>query len=279
MNEEIKKKINTLRFNIIKNILDVAYNAGSKSAHIGGALSLVDIFSVLYSNFAKYKINSPQWEHRDRLILSKGHSCLVYYSLLFELGYINKDQLYSFEQDDTFLPGHPVKNVDFGIDFSTGSLGMGLSLGVGLCIAFKKRGLDNKTFVFLGDGECNEGSIWEALLSAKKYKLDNLYVVIDKNNFQQTGPNSEIMDLGDLKNKLISFGWDCKEIDGHNILEINDAFQKFKRNNIPKVIIANTIKGKSISFTENNNLWHHNILTKKFYDSAIQELKDGYKKN
>ncbi len=255
-------------------ILTMALNAGASSAHIGGALSIVDIVSVLFG----YKMNlSPEnnkkYNERDRFILSKGHACLAYYAALNEIGRISDKELQRFEKDNSNLAGHPVKNKNLGIDFSNGSLGMGLSLGIGVAIASIKKKKPCEIYVVLGDGECNEGSVWEAALSAPKFQLDNLNVIIDRNNFQQTGPNKEILDLGNLVNKWLSFGWDAHEIDGHNIKEIMKYFNNKKLNKKPKILVANTIKGKGFTFSENNNNWHHSIITKKIYETALEEMK------
>jgi len=254
-----------------KKILKMALLAGSASAHLGGALSIADVISVLF----KYQIkNINKINNRDRFILSKGHTCLAYYSALNLLGLISDDELDTFEKDNSNLAGHPVKNRDLRIDFSNGSLGMGLSIGVGLAIASIKKKDDFNVYVLLGDGECNEGSVWEAAMSAPKFKLKNLNVIIDKNNFQQTGSNIEIMDLGNLGKKWESFGWEVSEINGHDIPGIKNYFDKTVLTNKPKLLVANTIKGKGFSFTENNNDWHHAIITEKLFNEAMKEIGD-----
>ena len=197
-----KKKLSDIRkfsLNLRKNILEMSLAAGASSSHFGGALSIVEIVAVLFCNEMKTKNGDPYWEKRDRFILSKGHACLAYYAALCEKGFIKKDELKTFEKDNSNLLGHPVLNQKLGIDFSSGSLGMGLSHGIGLAIASKKRGTNFKTYVIVGDGECNEGSVWEAAMAAPNLNLDNLYVIIDKNNFQQTGSNKEIMNIENLK--------------------------------------------------------------------------------
>ena len=270
--DEIKKFSKDLR----KKILHTAFLAGSASAHIGGALSIADLISVLF----KYQIkNFKNKKNRDRFILSKGHACLAYYCALNLIGSISDNELETFEKDNSNLAGHPVKNREIGIDFSNGSLGMGLSIGIGLSIASIKKSEDYNVYVVLGDGECNEGSVWEAAMSAPKFKLKNLYAIIDKNNFQQTGSNKEIMDLGNLSEKWKSFGWEVSEIDGHDIFKIKNCFDNSSSFDKPKLILANTIKGKGFSLTENNNEWHHAILTEKKYNEAIREIeaKDGNK--
>ena len=267
---KIKEFSNKLRIKI----LTMALNAGASSAHIGGALSIVDIISVLFN----YKMNlsftnNKRHNERDRFILSKGHACLAYYAAMNEIGKISDEELKTFEKDNSNLAGHPVKNKDLGIDFSNGSLGMGLSLGIGVAIASIKKKNPCEIYVVLGDGECNEGSIWEAALAAPKFQLENLNVIIDKNNFQQTGSNEEILDLGNLTDKWLSFGWDTHQIDGHNFEEIIDYFNNKKLNKKPKMLIANTIKGKGFTFSENNNSWHHSIITKKIYENALEEIR------
>jgi len=265
--------IKKFTLNVRKNILEMASCAGADSAHFGGALSIAEIISTLFAYQMKIDSKNPIWDERDRFILSKGHACLAYYAALCEIGYISKDELRTFEKNDSNLLGHPVINRKLGIDFSNGSLGMGLSLGIGVAISSKKKEKNFNVYLILGDGECNEGSVWEAAMAAPNFKLDNLYAIIDKNNFQQTGSNKEIMNVESLKDKWSSFGWHTAELDGHNIEEICSFFDQSKTIDKPKAIIANTIKGKGFSFSENNNNWHHSILTKSFYDKAIEELK------
>ena len=266
-------RIKNFSLEVKKNILDMAFSAGASSSHFGGALSIVEIISILFSYKMNLKKEDPNWEDRDRFILSKGHACLAYYAALCEIGYISKDELKTFEKDDSNLLGHPVINKKLGIDFSNGSLGMGLSLGIGVAISLKKKEKKNNVYVILGDGECNEGSVWEASMAASNFNLNNLYAIIDKNNFQQTGSNKDIMDTADLFKKWSSFGWDTVELNGHNLEELYNYFSEEKTSKKPKAIIANTIKGRGFSFSENNNEWHHAVLTKSLYDKAIEELK------
>jgi len=274
INEEDQiKNIKNFAFRVRKNILEMAVSAGAGSAHFGGALSITEVVSTLFAYQMKIDKKNPKWEERDRFILSKGHACLAYYAALCEVGYISNNKLKTFEKNDTDLLGHPVINRNLGIDFSNGSLGMGLSLGIGVAISSKKKKKNFNVYVIVGDGECNEGSIWEGAMAAPNFKLDNLYVIIDKNNFQQTGSNKEIMNVGNLKDKWSSFGWYTVELDGHNIQELYNFFKESKKIDKPKAIIANTIKGKGFSFSENNNDWHHSILSKSFYEKAIKELK------
>ena len=273
LNEGELEEIKNFSKRIRKHILDMALHAGASSSHFGGALSIVEIISTLFSNQMNLNEKNRYSETRDRFILSKGHACLAYYAALCEIGFIKKDELKTFEKNDSNLLGHPVANKELGIEFSNGSLGMGLSLGIGLCISSKKKKSNFKVYVILGDGECNEGSVWEAMMAASHFKLDNLYTFIDRNNFQQTGSNNEIMSLENLKSKLISFGWNTIEIDGHNINEISNALNLNDKNR-PTAIIANTVKGKGFSFSENNNSWHHAVLTKSTYEKALTELEN-----
>ena len=265
------QKIKKFSVELRKNILEMAYSAGAGSSHFGGALSIVEIVSTLFSY--KMRINKdPNWDDRDRFILSKGHACLAYYAALCEVGYISKEELKTFEKDDSNLLGHPVINKKLGIDFSNGSLGMGLSLGIGVSISLKKKNKNNSVFVVLGDGECNEGSVWEAAMAASNFKLNNLYAIIDKNNFQQTGSSQDIMNTDSLKDKWSSFGWNTVSLNGHDIEELYEYFNTSQDLKKPRAIIANTIKGKGFSFSENNNDWHHAVLTKSLYEKGLKEL-------
>ena len=270
--EDYKSNINKFSIQLRKNILEMAFAAGASSAHLGGALSIVEIVSVLFSKIMKIN-NDPGWSERDRFILSKGHACLAYYAALCEKGFIKRDELKTFEKDDSNLLGHPVINKKLGIDFSNGSLGMGLSLGIGVSLSIKKQNKDNKVYVILGDGECNEGSVWEAAMAAVHFKLDNLVVIVDNNNFQQTGSREQIMDTKNLKEKWESFGWNVYQLNGHDVDELHKALSTKRIFEKPTAIIAKTIKGKGFSFSENNNDWHHSVLTKKLYDTALKELK------
>ena len=269
----MSKEVEIFAKKIRRSILKTAHEAGSSSAHIGGALSSVEIVSTLFAKVMNYNNKNYNNPERDRFILSKGHACLVYYCALAELGIIPYEQLKTFEKSESDLLGHPVKNKKIGIEFSNGSLGMGLSLSVGVSIACRKKNLKNKIYVLVGDGECNEGSVWEAAMSAAHFKLDNLIVIIDRNNFQQTGKSDDIMIYNDLKKMWDSFGFFTKEVDGHSINQLLDALKKNNTSGKPTAIIANTIKGKGISFTENDNNWHHAVLTKKMYEKAKQELE------
>ena len=253
-----------------KNILDMSLVAGAASSHFGGALSIIDVIAVLFKNVIHYDKENFKESSRDRFVLSKGHACMALYSVLYELGIINNKELLSFEKSDSILLGHPVKNIEKGIELSTGSLGMGLSISMGMALGMKKKKYPSKVYSIIGDGECNEGAIWEVAISAPKFNLDNFCVILDRNNFQQTGSSKEILDMNPLKDKWRSFNWDVYEIDGHDHFEIYKSLSVISKK--PKMIIANTIKGKGFSFSENNNDWHHKILTQEQFEIAINEL-------
>ncbi len=261
-----------------KHSLDMALVAGSNGAHLGPGYSMAEIMATLYFAVMKHDPKNPTWPDRDRLVLSKGHGVLGYYTALAEAGYFPVDYLKTFETKDSFLAGHPSINLKHGIETSTGSLGHGLSLGVGMALAAKMDKKEHTIYVYHGDGECDEGSVWEAIMSAVQFKLDNLVVIVDRNNLQSDGLSREIMYLGDLAEKWKTFGWHVREIDGHNVSQILDALHIRNRPfGVPYVIIAHTIKGKGVSFFESNNLWHHNKLTHEQYVSALREL--GYDEN
>lgn len=280
MAEEQLVRTREYAHNMRKHALQMAFAAGNHASHFGAGMSMIDILAVLYSECLYLpSINEELWESRDRFILSKGHGVIGFYAALVEEGLIPQQDIQDFEHNDTYLLGHPVKNPQYGIEFTNGSLGMGLSIGVGVAIAAKRKKENFITYVLLGDGECCEGSVWEAAISASHFKLDNLIAIIDKNQYQLGGLTKEIMDTKSLAEKFTSFGWQAEEIDGHNHLEILSAFKKGQDTNQPRVIIANTVKGKGFSFSENNNGWHHAVLTEKQYEEALQELEGAYHGN
>lgn len=266
------RKIQTFAKSMRRKILDVSYSC-NKSVHIGGALSMTDVLATLYSDVLRLDPKNPHMEQRDRFILSKGHGALGYYAALFESGFVNEALYATFQSNQSDLTTHPVMNMDLGIESSNGSLGQGLSMGVGLAIAAKARGFDHKVYVILGDGECNEGAVWEAAMSAANFKLDNLIAVVDKNHFQNDGASSAVMEPGDFTKKWSAFGWNAISVDGHDIGQIHSALTAQNVDGQPKVLIATTVKGKGCSFMENKAEWHHNRLTKAQYDVAILELE------
>lgn len=233
---------------------------------------MVEIMATLYARVLRYERTNPRWPERDRFILSKGHGVLGYFSALLAAGIIDEAVYNTFQTNGSDLIAHPVMNLDLGIESSNGSLGQGLSMAVGIALAARKKRQSFGTYVLLGDGECNEGSVWEAVMSAAQLKLDNLVIVIDYNKLQSDGDARQIVDLADLAGKFRSFGWDAREVDGHDIAQLVEAFEGSRASGKPRVIVAHTVKGKGISFMENNNEWHHNRLTKANYDLALSEL-------
>jgi len=253
-------------------ILKMAVAAGDSGLHFGGTLSLIEIIASLYFYNMNFSKDTYRTDLRDRLILSKGHGIPAVYAGLRQLDIISEEDLYTFKNDVTDLYGHPSMNEKLGIEFSSGSLGQGLSLAVGSAIALKKRNSFSRIYVILGDGECNEGSVWEAALSATHYKLNNIMAIIDRNHLQYDGDTEKVMSMGFLEDKFRSFGWETYVIDGHNLKSCCEAFNK--RSDKPIAIIADTIKGKKISFMENNPKWHHNRLTEQQYQKALEELNN-----
>ena len=237
-------------------------------------MSMAEILAVLYGRVMRYDPYFPEDEGRDRFILSKGHCCIGLYAALNILGVISDEELRAnYQTDGGFLPAHTIKNPGKGIECSSGSLGMGLSFGIGKALAAKLDGREYRTFVVAGDGECNEGEIWEAVAAAKQYRLDNLILIIDRNRFQLDGATGEIMDI-DLVSALIGFGWNVSEADGHDIEALVTALTDAAKSgdNIPRAIVANTVKGKGVSFMENNNAWHHAGISREQYSAAGEEL-------
>ncbi len=266
------EKLEKIKKSIIKNILKIAVEGGSSAAHLGGALSSVNIIVTLFFSIMNYSKENYTKEGRDRFILSKGHACLVLYSALLEKKIIGWEQVKNFEKDNSDFPGHPVKNQDLGIEFSTGSLGMGIGLSIGVAIALRKKKLNNHIFVLLGDGECNEGSVWEGLLTVKHYNLENITIIVDKNSFQQTGSTNEIISNDNLIDKFKSFGIEAEEVDGHSFKQIHNTLSKLMNIKKPSAIIANTTKGHGIKLFENDNKWHHSIITEELYLECLKEL-------
>lgn len=253
--------------------LDMALVAGSSGAHLGPGNSMCDIMATLYFGIMKHDPKNPFDEDRDRFILSKGHGVLGYYTALAEAGYFPVEMLKTFETNDSPLAGHPSIHHELGIDYSTGSLGHGLSLGVGCALDAKKTHKDFLTYVYMGDGETNEGSIWEAAMTAAHHELDNLIGIVDRNLLQSDGRGRDIVDMGDMAAKWRAFGWHVVELNGHSVEELLNAFETRQRpHNKPYLIVAHTIKGKGISFFENDNKWHHARLTPEQYTRAMQEL-------
>lgn len=246
----------------------------SHGSHIGSILSVTDVVAVLYADIMKYDSKNPEWEGRDKLILSKGHAGAAIYAALAEVGFFDISELNTHYSDGSRLSGHVShKNVP-GVELSTGSLGHGLGVGAGMAITFKKDKKKNKVFVIMGDGECDEGSVWEAVLFANHYRLNNLVAIIDHNKLQSLDLCENTIELLSLSEKFKSFGWNVIEIDGHNHVQLKKAFLEISGNK-PTCVIANTIKGKGVSFMENEVLWHYRDPQGEFYDRAVKELEDS----
>lgn len=271
--------IREFAFHMRKHALAMAFSAGSHASHFGAGFSLIDILAVLYAHVLRLDKGNPTWPERDRVILSKGHGVLAYYAALAEYGYIPKEDLPSFEQDGSYLFGHPVRSPKHGIEFTNGSLGMGLSLGIGTALALKKRGSGSRVFVIMGDGEMDEGSVWEAFMAGSQFHLDNLIAVIDRNRMQLGGDTEGIISQDLLAERIPSFGWDCYEAQGHDLEDLTHTVQLALKCGRPSAIIAHTVKGRGFSFSEGNNAWHHAVLTQKQYESALEELEASYHGN
>lgn len=253
---------------IRKRILELAFKAGSNGSHLGGSLSAVEILNTLYHSGFNF---NPDDEARDRLILSKGHAALALYCVLESVEIITKEDAETFEQNGTTLFAHAKKNISKGIEFSGGSLSLGISYAVGVALACKSKGFNNRIFVLLGDGECDEGLVWEAVMSAVNYHLDNLTFIVDCNGLQSDGYTKDVMDHSPLEKKFEGFGCKVISVDGHSEKELADAY-KVKSNDCPLVIVAHTVKGKGVSFMENLQQWHHGTLSQAQYDQAMEEV-------
>ena len=231
--------------------------AAGRRGHLAPAFSLVEILRVLYDDILRLDPDQPDWHRRDRFILSKGHGCIAQYVLLAEKGFISQQDLQAFCTLHGILGGHPEHTVN-GIEASTGSLGHGLSIGIGFALAARLEGSDARVFVVLGDGECNEGTVWEAAMSAAKHKLDSLTVLIDYNKQQSYGAVSEVMNPEPFADKWRAFGFHVDEVDGHDVVALRDVLGGVPVvRGKPNAIICHTVKGKGVSFTENNSAWHH----------------------
>lgn len=247
----------------------------SGGSHIGSVLSVADIIAVLYADVMHYRPGEPKWDGRDRLILSKGHAGAAIYAALAEVGFFDVDELRTHYKNGSRLSGH-VSHYLPGVDYSTGSLGHGLSAAAGMALTAKKSGKTHKVYVVLGDGECDEGSVWEAALFANHFRLDNLVAVIDYNHMQSLDTCENTLELEGFADKWAAFGWNVKEIDGNDHEQLRSAFRSIDESvKKPTVIIAHTIKGKGISFMENDILWHYRFPHDGWeYDMAVKELHE-----
>lgn len=257
---------------IRRDIIEMTFATGNTGAHLGGSLSMPEMLAALYVGCLRYDKNDDSWEERDRVILSKGHAALALYPAMVQAGILNRSRLDDFKKNGSQLSGHPSLNGLPGIEFASGSLGQGLSLGVGVCLALKRKNNDkSRVFVYLGDGECDEGSVWEAAASASHFGLNRLVAIIDTNKIQYDGDTNDILSMSPMAEKWKSFGWDAIELDGHDVEALIDAYNTKSKRSL--VIIANTVKGKGISFMENNWRFHNSRLSKKQYEQAVEELE------
>jgi len=267
-NIKLRKKARWVR----KSVLNTVATAGE--GHIGGTFSCVELLVALYyGNILKFDPKNPKWENRDRFVIGKGHACLALYHIWADLGFFDKDRIKEYGKNGGNLSGQ--LNLDTpGVEYNTGSLGHAIGIGAGMALAAKMDNLDYKTFALIGDGECAEGSIWESIAFASENKLNNLIGIIDRNRLMVTDVIKEDESLGRLDEKIKSYGWKCITIDGHSFDEILGAFKNLDDLDRPLMIIANTVKGKGISFMENGIKWHHSIPSKEEYKLARKELDE-----
>ncbi|MBT3419264.1 MAG: transketolase [Candidatus Magasanikbacteria bacterium] len=261
------KLANTIRKDVLR-----MTNLGS-SGHIGSVFSIADILAVLYGEVLSYDVKNPTWEDRDRFILSKGHAGAGIYAALARSGFFDVAKLDTHYKDGSDLSGHVSHKGIPGVEFSTGALGHGLSVGVGMALDAKRKKKDHKVFVIVGDGECDEGSIWEAALFSPHHNLNNLVVIVDYNKIQSLNTVENVLSLEPFSDKWKSFGWDTRVVDGHDHESLRVALTT--PSSSPIAIIANTVKGKGVSFMENTILWHYRTAKGEEYDAAIKELEES----
>jgi transketolase len=255
-------------------LIDVLYKV--QTGHPGGSLSTTEILTTLYFEKMKIDPKNPTWEDRDRFILAKGHAAPMLYIALAERGFFPDADLETLRQLGSHLQGHPCAKTTPGVELSTGPLGLGLSAGLGMALGARLAKKSFTTYVLMGDGEIQEGIVWEAAMAASKFKLDNVVAILDRNGVQLDGTVEEIMPLGDVKAKWESFGWNTLNIDGHKVGEISDAVDTAKTlKGKPTIIIARTVKGKGVSFMEGKNTWHGKPINPEEYAAAKAELKGG----
>lgn len=267
--EELKVKAREMR----RLCMEMSYIAGAEGAHVGPALSIMDIMTVLYFDVMKYRVDEPEWEDRDRFLLSKGHGVLGLYVPLILTGMISREEGKTFNQIGTKLAGHPSGKNLHGVEHPSGSLGHGLSVACGMALAAKTKGNSYDVYTVIGDGEMEEGSIWEAAMFAAKFKLGNLTAIIDVNGFQYGGTTRELMNLEPVKDKWEAFGWQVTEVDGNDVAQLKQAMSKDRlRIDKPTCIVANTIKGAGFTKSSNNNDWHHAKVSKEDLELALQEM-------
>ena len=271
MNDQEKKQLLVTAWKVRKGIVESTHAA--KSGHPGGSLSAADVFTYLYFRELNIDPKNPKWEDRDRFVLSKGHTAPGLYAALAHRGFFPVEDLKTLRRIDSYLQGHPNMNSVPGVDMSTGSLGQGVSCAAGMALAARKKGMGCNVYTLLGDGEIEEGEVWEALMFASHYKLDNLCVIIDNNGLQIDGPIDEVMSSYPIVDKLVAFGFNVVAIDGHNFEQIEAAFENARATKgKPTAIVMKTIKGKDVSFMENNAGWHGKAPNDAERERALSEL-------
>lgn len=253
-----------------RDILNMLYNA--QCGHPGGSLSCVELMMALYYNVANVDAKNPHAPDRDRIVLSKGHACPTQYAILADLGFFPREDLWNLRQIDSHLQGHPDMLKTPGIDTNTGSLGQGVAVAGGMALAAKHLGKNYHVYAITGDGETQEGLVWEAAMSASQYKLDNLTVILDYNGLQIDGRVDQVMSLGDITDRYRSFGFDCFEVDGHDIDAVTAALKAKPAAGKPKFVCCHTVKGKGVSFMENQAGWHGKAIDTASYKTAMHEL-------
>lgn len=270
MDTASKRALDIFALKIRMGIIEGTYNA--KAGHPGGSLSAADVFAYLYEKEMRYDAKNPKWEDRDRFVLSKGHCAPGLYAALANKGFFPVEDLKTLRHIDSYLQGHPNMNTVPGVDMSTGSLGQGVSVAVGMAKAAKYMNKDVNVYTLLGDGEIEEGQVWEAMMFANQYKLDNLCVIIDSNGLQIDGACSEVMSAEPIDEKVKAFGFDCIVIDGNDFDELEKAFNAFHKSEKPFAIIMKTVKGKGVSYMENQVGWHGKAPNEEEYNIAMAEL-------
>lgn len=253
--------------------LDMALAAGKGGAHLGGGLSCIEIFAVLYGGVLRFDARNPCWQDRDRFFVGKNHCVLAQFPALYEAGYIEEQDLRELTKDGGRINGYPW-NVELGLEYSGGSLGMAISVAIGVALALREKKSKSHIYVLMGDGELNEGSVWEAFMSAAQYRLNNLTVIIDRNRLCYDGDTEEVMALEDLDAKFQAFNWKSEHCNGHDVQGLLRCLTE-KQSDMPCAIVADTVKGKGVSFMENRPEWHHGVIDQKQYERARAELLGG----
>ena len=267
-----KESIQELAWKIRSDVLNMTFRAGVEGGHIGGAFSAAELLATLYGSEMNIDPLNPQDPLRDRFILSKGHISLAHYAVLKECGFLTQEDMDSFENNGSLFSTHELADPAHGIEFTSGSLGYGLSLGVGVALSAKLKDLSYRTFVLLGDGECNEGSVWEAAMAAARFRLDDLVAIVDKNGQQLDGYTDDVMPIRDVERVFQGFGWNTVSIDGHDVEAIQNAL-RIRREGVPTAVIARTVKSKGLPSIEGKTGWHHARITEEQYAQFKQELE------